>query len=413
MSISPTPSTPTFMHLSNSPHFNNPPPTEAGYSAMMKAGAQALEVLTTLQQISQSNVCGLKVKRAEQGLPYSILVGHDLKGNKRMFALSHGFKIGTGVIKKAKLVFDLSASRMCCATKLSSTDSLVWPDLEAEAQREISSLKRLTETQGIAQLHIVVKTEGKNKKGEQVKRIYLVQELGAQGTLESFLRQYPETTHPLSIQIKWHIASTFLEALKNMHERGVLHRDLKLNNLVIDERFSAKIIDFGLSCPISESPEIVNIQWWMAEFVPPEILRAVTAKSPEQLIKATNTKWDCFMAGIILYQIFYGATPCVWANTFAAKVEKMLKAGPNNWIPKHLSEVTGFVCPNRLIKALLEDDPEKRFSASSAFEIASTLSLKANTPAPLPPLGEPTPNSDQPWKAGKTPTRRKTSVTVS
>ena len=48
-------------------------------------------------------------------------------------------------------------------------------------------------------------------------------------------------------------ASQLITGLVEMHKVGICHRDLKLENLVLDADFNLKIIDFGLACPLSGS----------------------------------------------------------------------------------------------------------------------------------------------------------------
>ena len=44
------------------------------------------------------------------------------------------------------------------------------------------------------------------------------------------------------------LAKQFLEGIDHMHSRGISHRDLRIENIIIDSDANLKIIDFGLSC---------------------------------------------------------------------------------------------------------------------------------------------------------------------
>ena len=44
-----------------------------------------------------------------------------------------------------------------------------------------------------------------------------------------------------------------IKAISSMHQAGVCHRDLKLENLVLDDNFNLKLIDFGFACSLSGS----------------------------------------------------------------------------------------------------------------------------------------------------------------
>ena len=55
-----------------------------------------------------------------------------------------------------------------------------------------------------------------------------------------------KTQLPSKIQVK-HIIKQLVEAVKFCHEKGIIHRDIKLENIMIDEKYNIKLIDFGLS----------------------------------------------------------------------------------------------------------------------------------------------------------------------
>ena len=48
-------------------------------------------------------------------------------------------------------------------------------------------------------------------------------------------------------------ATQLIKGIIELHRAGVCHRDLKLENLVLDSDFNLKIIDFGMACPLSGS----------------------------------------------------------------------------------------------------------------------------------------------------------------
>ena len=52
-----------------------------------------------------------------------------------------------------------------------------------------------------------------------------------------------------SPEISRYFFRQMLDAVRHMHSRGIAHRDLKLENILIDENFNIKINDLGLSAP--------------------------------------------------------------------------------------------------------------------------------------------------------------------
>lgn len=82
-----------------------------------------------------------------------------------------------------------------------------------------------------------------------------------------------------------------------MHSRGVAHRDLKLENLLLDQHFGLKIADFGFS---SATPGLSTTFKGTDNYMAPEIFLG-----RPYLPQAT----DVFAAGIILYMMLTGLPP--------------------------------------------------------------------------------------------------------
>ena len=97
-------------------------------------------------------------------------------------------------------------------------------------------------------------------------------------------------------------AMQLIAGLNEMHKAGICHRDLKLENLVLDANLNLKIIDFGLACPIQGedgsgfSQNIVGSPGYMA----PEIALGMRY----QPVSA-----DLFSLGVIIFAMSTGLMP--------------------------------------------------------------------------------------------------------
>ena len=95
-----------------------------------------------------------------------------------------------------------------------------------------------------------------------------------------------------------------IKAMSSMHQAGVCHRDLKLENLVLDDNFNLKLIDFGFACSLSgssgsgfcEGSEKVGTQGYMA----PEIMMECSYQP---------TVTDTFALGVIIFIMYTGVPP--------------------------------------------------------------------------------------------------------
>lgn len=165
-----------------------------------------------------------------------------------------------------------------------------------------------------------------------------------------------------------------LHALQEAHHVGVIHRDLKPQNIMIDLRQKAHIMDFGISISsgasrITQTGVLVGTPFYMA---------------PEQFEeKPIDHRTDIYAIGIILYQMFTGRLPYE-ATTPIAVVLAHLNSTPSR--PSQLNPEIPAVLESVILKAM-EKDPMKRFQDVEEFLTAlDQLGKLAKTPLPLTPI---------------------------
>jgi serine/threonine-protein kinase len=154
------------------------------------------------------------------------------------------------------------------------------------------------------------------------------------------------------------IMEQICEGLAEAHRQGVIHRDLKPQNIMVDEDGNAQIMDFG----IARSPESNDITSRNMMIGTPEYM------SPEQVEgKEIDQRSDVYSLGIVMYEMITGRVPFEGDTPFTVGVKQKseIPKSPkefNNQIPENL---------NRLILRCLEKDKDKRFQ--SAEELTSAL----------------------------------------
>lgn len=123
----------------------------------------------------------------------------------------------------------------------------------------------------------------------------LVTELLANGSIYSFLKSKPEELTPTDRTV---IAIDVARGMEYMHERNIIHRDLKSLNILLDDNKRARICDFGLVRLKSYAPMtgLIGTPQWMA----PEILTCSTSY---------NFKADVYSYGIVLWELLTGNPP--------------------------------------------------------------------------------------------------------
>ena len=133
-----------------------------------------------------------------------------------------------------------------------------------------------------------------------------------------------------------------LIGIEYCHQKNITHRDIKLENILLDENKNIKIIDFGFStCCSHEKKE--KIFCGTPSYMSPEIVSRVEYAGPQV---------DIWALGVVLYVLLCGCYP------FKAKTDKELfkKIQHGQFIfPSHISQGA-----RSLILRMLKLDPLKR-----------------------------------------------------
>jgi Serine/threonine protein kinase len=170
------------------------------------------------------------------------------------------------------------------------------------------------------------------------------------------------------------------DALSYAHNRNVIHRDIKPDNIIIDaETGRAMVTDFGIARALTDSGDSRLTATGMAIGTPAYM-------SPEQSAgdSAIDGRSDLYSLGVVGYQMLCGQPPFV-ANNTPSMLVKHLSERPipvdQRWpdLPQDLS---------RAVMMCLEKDPADRFPNAAAFAVAldggsmPTLATRASAAAP-------------------------------
>ena len=129
-------------------------------------------------------------------------------------------------------------------------------------------------------------------------RPYLVMEYLDGCTLACVLH----LTKPLPEKDALKIAAVLCGGLKAMHDRGIIHRDIKPGNIMICRDRTLRLMDFGLSSEISASRNLIAALTPL--FGTPEYM------APEQVTnKRNDERTDVYSLGVVLYQMLTGELP--------------------------------------------------------------------------------------------------------
>ncbi|XP_017674628.1 PREDICTED: testis-specific serine/threonine-protein kinase 2-like [Lepidothrix coronata] len=271
---------------------------------------------------------------------------------------SLGSTLGEGSYGKVKCAYSHHLNRKV-AIKIIDKKKISPNVLEKFLPREMEALKRLHHPSIIETFEIFETSVGK---------VYIVMELGERGSLLTYL----SIKGPMEEGIARVKFQQLASAIKHCHDSDFAHRDLKCDNILLDNDLNFKLTDFGFSKPLSRDENgktiLSNTFCGSLAYSAPELLEHIPCDPRIS---------DMWSLGIILYAMLYASQPFDSSN-----VKEMLQIQKQQKIPflktKHLS-----VDCKDLISQLLQPDMSKRLCID---EVLQHPWLQTPKPTPSNPL---------------------------
>jgi serine/threonine-protein kinase len=295
------------------------------------------------------------------------MIGQVLNGSYRLTDL-----IGSGGYADVYLARDLRTNTIV-AVKVLHTHVARDPDVAARFEREATLARRL-QTPHVAR----VLDAGQDPTSPPFMVMELVQGL----TVAELVRRHG----PFPIRDAAQIVDQLLSALGSAHALGIIHRDIKPQNLMIDAERRLKVLDFGVARVVgagtmTASGHLVGTPEYMA-------LEQIEGQPIDH-------RSDLYAAGAVLYELLTGRPPYVrYADTDLWELIQRVRTQQ----PPPVRQLRGDVSPPlaRVVERAMAKDPAQRFQ--SAFEMRQALAAAIGTDPPTPrplPMATPQPGATQ------------------
>ncbi len=177
---------------------------------------------------------------------------------------------------------------------------------------------------------------------------------------------------PLKFESVLDIAVQVADGLREAHDEGIVHRDIKSSNIMLTKKNQAKIMDFGLAKPLEEAK--------MTETA--TVMGTVAYMSPEQASgEPVDHRTDIWSFGVVLYEMLSGRLP------FGGEHQQLILYSILNQNPQPLDDLP-YAVPMELEKIIykcLEKEPSERYQRTvELFEDLRSLRRETETGIVLP-----------------------------
>ena len=255
-----------------------------------------------------------------------------LKYNKypktKMNFYKYGRLLGKGAYGKVNVCLHALTGRLV-AIKSINKSKIKKERQKLKIKLETLIMKTLSESNNIVKIYETYETKN---------HICIVMEYICAGDLVSYIKKRSKLTETVS---KF-IFKQIILALQYIHNHNIVHRDIKLDNILIDLDNNIKICDFGVS-KIIKKGDIMLDQCGTPAYIAPEILK-------NQGYEGFGV--DIWSAGVVLYTMLSGKVPFKGGDL--KELHKIIINGDFKSIKNISNEA------NHLLKCILEVDPKKR-----------------------------------------------------
>lgn len=352
---------------------NKPPLAVTNSNTLIPQSARLRSGTTgSILRRRSTKMWGQKVTEVHQGQKFE--TKRDLNGVIEEFAWVKGALIGVGKFGRVYIAMNITTGDLIAVKQMTNENK--------SFNREINSLKDLDHVNIVQYLGYEI--------GDTQSSIFL--EYVSGGSIGHLLRKYGR----LDEDVAKFLTIQMFQGLSYIHSKGLLHCDLKADNLLLETNGILKISDFGISKSTQDLTSKMAFQgtiFWMA----PEIIND----------KKYDKKVDIWSSGCVLIEMFTGDRP--WKSF---EIEAVLyKLGREKVVPPIPKEIRSTMSAESkdFIRSCLQIDPKERPEARELLREPFCKTLDDNFKFPATKLAKQM-NQDEHMESDKLSKRMKSMV---
>ena len=201
-------------------------------------------------------------------------------------------------------------------------------------------------------------------RGEWDGTYYIAMEYLPGRSLKAVVREHGPLSPPDAIDIVVQI----LLAVRFAHRRGIIHRDIKPHNVILDEEGRAKVTDFGIARAGASDMTLTGSIMGTAQYLSPEQAQGHAVKEPS----------DLYAVGVVLYELLTGSVPFEGESAVSIALKQVsVEATP----PSDRNPEVGPALDAVVMRSLAKD-PLARFASADEFIAALQQARQGIAPSP-------------------------------
>ncbi|HWL95390.1 MAG TPA: tetratricopeptide repeat protein, partial [Phycisphaerae bacterium] len=211
---------------------------------------------------------------------------------------------------------------------------------------------------GIAHIYEAAVAQVSLADGIQAAQPYFAMELVEGQPLRTFVE-----SRKLDIRRRLELMILVCEAVQHAHEKGVIHRDLKSENILIETSGRPRILDFGVARLVALDDEPATLHTRAGE-----IVGTLAYMSPEQVAgdsTQVDTRSDVYSLGVILYDLLTGRLPHIVSGLTLAEAARRIRDDEPLPPSAHDARLRGEV--DWIVMKCIEKDRARRYQSAGEF----------------------------------------------